>query len=475
LDYQTKNTSSFSSNSLIQMGNGLQWIFTRPRKDLALLGNKALRDKAYEVRSIVSNLGPSNVRVHVRFVTRGNPAEISDEFRQELNAIRKEFDNGTFEEFDLRACGVNDLMAMMKAQERATRRINGDLKIRYDVNTPSLIRYHSQNLKGLVCTISAQEIARLVNQDQTAAIFDLNLRRFLGSEGAVNKDILTTCTDVTSSYEFWFLNNGIAIVCDSCDPVTDPDDAHVKLKNMQIVNGCQTAASLAKAEREGKLAPDVRVLVRIYETADSDLVNRIVLTTNNQNRITSRDLRANDSVQLDMEKAFQIYGYYYERKTWQYHGQRIPAAKILANEFVGQCYLAVVLRNPGDARGRKYKIWGEHYEAVFSGARVEPHLIASLLGWQAHSWLRRSVYRQSQDDVTRILAKRGGFYVARIAAHLWRKGDEWNVAASELEEQLEALEKNEGHLDASFDQAFRKLEVVVRARMSCTRQTSTAP
>src|SRR3712207_2220776 len=34
---QTKNTDSFSSNALIQMGNGLSWLFQKPRKDLATL------------------------------------------------------------------------------------------------------------------------------------------------------------------------------------------------------------------------------------------------------------------------------------------------------------------------------------------------------------------------------------------------------------------------------------------------------
>jgi hypothetical protein len=87
---------------------------------------------------------------------------------------------------------------------------------------------------------------------------------------------------------------------------------------MQIVNGCQTATTLAVSQKDGTLASDVRVMVRIYETSDTDLVDKIVLTTNNQNKISSRDLRANDPVQIDMESGFQIYDFYYERKTRQF-------------------------------------------------------------------------------------------------------------------------------------------------------------
>ncbi len=153
-----------------------------------------------------------------------------------------------------------------------------------------------------------------------------------------------------------FLNNGIAVVCDKFDPVTDPDNAHVKLQNLQIVNGCQTATTIALAQKEGKLAQDVRVLTRIYQTQDPALVDRIVLTTNNQNQISSRDLRANDPVQVDMEHAFSIYGYYYERKPRQFDGKPIDLKKLFTNEYVAQAYLAIVLKTPSDGRARKYKV-----------------------------------------------------------------------------------------------------------------------
>src|SRR5262249_55025637 len=152
-------------------------------------------------------------------------------------------------------------------------------------------------------------------------------------------------------------------------------NAHVKLQNLQIVNGCQTATTIALAQKEGKLAQDVRVLTRIYQTQDPALVDRIVLTTNNQNQISSRDLRANDPIQVDMERAFSIYGYYYERKPRQFDGQTIDLKKLFTNEYVAQAYLAIVLRTPSDGRARKYKVWGESHTRIFSGAPVEPYII----------------------------------------------------------------------------------------------------
>lgn len=50
---QSKNSTSFSSNALIQLHNGLRWLFERSRKELDTLANKALRDKILEYRALL--------------------------------------------------------------------------------------------------------------------------------------------------------------------------------------------------------------------------------------------------------------------------------------------------------------------------------------------------------------------------------------------------------------------------------------
>jgi hypothetical protein len=376
-------------------------------------------------------------------------------------AIRSDYDNDTFETFSIEAVGCDELNELSKVQERQTRRVDADLKVRYDANNPSLIKYYAQDLKGFVCSVPATEIARLVNENRDGAVFDMNIRRFLGMRGSVNKDIQNTCTNIELSYEFWFLNNGITVVCDHFDPVTDPDNPHVKLRNLQIVNGCQTATTLALAQISGKLAPDVRVLTRIYETQDRNLIDRIVLTTNNQNQISSRDLRANDPVQMDMEDGFKIYGYLYERKPRQFDDSKIDVTRLFTNEAVAQSYLSIVLKTPSDGRARKYKVWGELHSKIFWGGPVEPYIIASLLNRRASEWLRRSAYATGQIDSDRMIAKRGGFHIARIVAYLWRGNDEWKIDRSTLQEQIKELEKEPPVLIKYFDKAFKILKEII--------------
>jgi hypothetical protein len=230
---------------------------------------------------------------------------------------------------------------------------------------------------------------------------------------------------------------------------------------MQIVNGCQTASALAIAEKEGKLAADVRLLLRIYEAADSQLVDRIVLTTNNQNKISSRDLRSNDKIQVDMQDGFRKYDLFYERKVNQY-GPTTPVDRIVVNEIVAQSYLAVVLKKPSDARRRKYKVWGELYERIFSGQVIEPYVLATLIYRTTEAWLTSSGLSADSDDVKRKIANNGSFHVARIAAFLWRGSDNWD-GIPELKEHMGTLEKDPKKLEGPLLKSFQILETLIKA------------
>lgn len=346
---QITTSSSFSSNKLVRLAAGLKWVFEASTKDYEKITNNLLKDKIRQFREVRLEHGTSNLYIHVRYIAYGSTKQISKEFKQELERIRDEYDNDTFGSFSIDTLGVDELTDLSKSWERRERSIDTNVKIKYDVNSESLIRYDSEGLKGMVCSVPANEIARLVNENPNGAIFDLNIRQFLGSRGKINRDILQTATSV-ESHKFWFLNNGITVVCDSFDAIKDPDKPIIKIKNMQIVNGCQTATTLAAAKKEGKLKRGIYVITRIYETNDQNLVNKIVLTTNSQNQISSRNLRANDPTQIDMEKAFEINGYMYERKPRQFENKQVDVEKIFDNEFVGQSYMAIVLKNPSDAQ-----------------------------------------------------------------------------------------------------------------------------
>jgi hypothetical protein len=462
-----KFTNSFSSNAIILMSNGIGWMLNRTRSEVLTISNEAFRDKILDFRSVLSGIGPSNIKVHCYFASNGLSSSISDEYRQEVRGILAEFDNGTFAEFTFETLGADELVGLINRIERRNRSIDADVPIRYDANTPSLIRYQTQGLKGVICTVTARDIAILVNSDQSGALFDSNIRRFLGGRRSVNSDILKTATEAASSYLFWFLNNGVTIVCDRCDPVTDPDNPMVKITNLQIVNGCQTATTLAHAARDGTLRPDTRVLVKIYETTEPTLASRIVLTTNNQNRISTRDLKANDAVQQDMQRRFERYNLLYEHKINQYTTTTLTTGqRIVSNEDVGQAFLAIALKKPGDASRRKYKIWTDKYQDIFSGGNIEPHVICILTYFASKVWATSARRNSGVSELRRKLINNGLFHISRIASFLWRGNDSFNQPLSTLEQQIATLQTTPGVFNIYFDQGLDRMEALINANPS---------
>lgn len=448
---QTKYEDSFSSNSLIQIRNGLNWIFNKKRADIETLTNVKFQDKIKDCKDLIALLGPSNIEVRVAYITNGLSSNISDECLQELNSIKEQFDNDTFSNFSFEMIGAIEIVDRLNAQEKKNKKIQADIKIKYDTNSPSLIKYHSHGLKGIICTTTAKEIARVVNEDKKGFVFDLNVRKYLGNLGTVNKDIKETCSDEDTSYLFWFLNNGVTIVCDKVDPVTDPDNPHLKIENLQIVNGCQTSSSLAIAEQEGILQEDTTVILKVFETSDLELVDKVVLTTNNQNKITNRNLRANDKIQRDLERAFAIHSYYYERKPRQFQDK--DSIRIIPNELAATAYLAIALKRPSDARSRKYKIWGDYYDSIFKSIHVETFIVNHIIKQKTTKYINSSSLVDSTVDLKRYIAKNGQFHIARMASFIFRKSDNWNDVEL-LKIQLNELEANPNLLDEHIQKAF---------------------
>ena len=411
-----KKTDGFSSTALTQMKDGLDWVFRAPKEQLDTLSNLNFKQKILDVRRTLLEVGYSNVEIKSFFVTVGHTSKISAEFKQSMAQIDRDFNCGIYKSFSFLPLGADELVDLVKKQEKSERAINASISIKYDANQSSLIRYTAKGRKGLICTANASEIARIVEDDETGALFDANVRRFLGKSGAVNSDITATASSPDEGALFWFLNNGITILCDSMDASIDPDDPKVQIKNLQIVNGCQTASSLAYAAKSNLLQKDTHVLLKIFEATDEALASKIVLTTNNQNKITSRDLKANDPLQVDIRAALLPYGLLYEHKLNQYIGAPIEAGKkVVSNERFAQAYLSTVMKKPSDASRRKYKIWSDYYQAIFKVARLEGHVLAYWVVEATYLWAKNQRRQIQELTFTRRILSSGTLHLARIA------------------------------------------------------------
>jgi hypothetical protein len=149
-------------------------------------------------------------------------------------------------------------------------------------------------------------------------LFHSNIRNYLKST-KINQGIKSTLKEEPNN--FWYFNNGVTIVCDEYWE----ERGSVRIKAPQIVNGCQTAKTLAehfknKTIKElSQMNQDGHLLIKIIRTKKSaeenekkQLRDKITRYTNSQNAVLGLDFYALDAFQRDKKLEFRQLGYYYE-------------------------------------------------------------------------------------------------------------------------------------------------------------------
>ena len=237
------------------------------------------------------------------------------------------------------------------------------------------------NIRGLIVTLEATELLKLVTDPENSKqvrleVFDDNARVYLTRKNRVNKKILATALS-DKNVEFWYLNNGITMTCDSFSYQPGTRAPIVSLENIQIVNGGQTSNALFEAHQEDpEKVKNVLVLARIYETRTRDITSEIAEATNSQTPINTRDLRSNDDVQKKLEESFADQGLCYERKHRQHSNQ--PRRKRIDALSAGQALLAYRLGYPEVAKKDRAKVFGDMYDNIFNDDITTEELLVPL-------------------------------------------------------------------------------------------------
>ena len=203
-------------------------------------------------------------------------------------------------------------------------------------------------------------------------------------------------------------------------------------------------------------------MVKVYETQNSKIVDKITLTTNNQNAVSSRDLRSNDSLQLNLSKLFSAREYYYERKPREFQSlSGKEKQNVISNEKVGQAYLAVVEKKPALAMAQKAKIWSDFYEDIFC-SDVQRLLAAYLVYIHCHRMNKQLSKITSTRGIRNAIAKYGHFHLARLIGYYEMGGDWKNCSNSRLTIFSNKLKKNPNSLRKSYNKALKVLVPIVK-------------
>lgn len=160
-----------------------------------------------------------------------------------------------------------------------------------------------------------------------------NVRSFLSVKGKVNKGIRNTILNEPNM--FFAYNNGIAATASEIVTSVDSEGLKIlKLKDLQIINGGQTTASIANAVlQDKKNVSNVFVPMKLSIVNDSkalEMIPTISRCANSQNKVDEADFFSNHPYHIRMEEySRKIYApavngnqyetiWFYERARGQY-------------------------------------------------------------------------------------------------------------------------------------------------------------
>lgn len=144
-----------------------------------------------------------------------------------------------------------------------------------------------------------------------ARLLEMNVRSFLQFTGQVNQGIRKTI--INEPHMFLAFNNGIAATAEEVELVDLPSGGKAikSVRELQIVNGGQTTASILHTRQKDKAVVDkvfVQMKLSVIKKRDeiSSIVNRISEYANSQNKVSRADLTANSPFHVEIEKLSRL-------------------------------------------------------------------------------------------------------------------------------------------------------------------------
>lgn len=199
-----------------------------------------------------------------------------------------------------------DIARFQQVQESATGR--DELEVDFNQIVPSGLpcipaSVESDEYQAYLCVIPGKALAAIYDE-YGSRLLEGNVRSFLGTRGRINKAIRKTIT--TEPTMFFAYNNGIASTASSAEIIATERGLRLgRVKDLQIVNGGQTTATLANAiadqENLGQTFVQMKLSV-IHPTTAGKVIPLIARYANSQNRVSEADFFSNHEFHRRMEQ-----------------------------------------------------------------------------------------------------------------------------------------------------------------------------
>ena len=230
------------------------------------------------------------------------------------------------------------------------------------------------DIRGIVGIATGVDLVNFYKDSDSELSLFMNVRAFLG-QGKISRNITKTARGDFARH-FWFMNNGVSVVCDNYQAVPQNGATQVTVENPWIVNGAQTVNSLLEIAND--ISDEVKVLVRIYAIprGDSDedrenLMTKITIGLNSQNPVSLRDLKANEEPLRIAQTIFAAKGVFLERKRGEFRSlekeerQKYPPRNRVRYDTVFQAHVSLHEGAPHDAYAKKTQTIDKRFDKVF--------------------------------------------------------------------------------------------------------------
>lgn len=134
-----------------------------------------------------------------------------------------------------------------------------------------------------------------IYKEHDSSLLESNVRSFLKFNGAVNKGIRSTI--LYEKDKFFTYNNGISTTAESIERGSSSDGTPLitSFKNLQIINGGQTTATLAATSIKNNADLSgiyVQMKLTVLKKENPELVRNIATYANSQNKVKTADLNS---------------------------------------------------------------------------------------------------------------------------------------------------------------------------------------
>jgi len=265
----------------------------------------------------------------------------------------------TFEKYEVyyRVIDIN-YMFNISDKERIPIEINFSEK---GIQVPCIINESTNDYyQSYLAIIPGQTLAEIYGE-YGARLLEQNVRSFLQFTGKINRGVRNTI--LIEPHMFLAYNNGIAATAEEIKLVDLPDNKGKGIgyvKDLQIVNGGQTTATIYHTWKQNKYVDISKIFVQLKLTIIKNkdnfgtIIGKIAEYANTQNKVNASDLSSNREYYIKLEKLSrniwapptkdhnQLTHWFFERARGQYKNAR------LREGFTNSKKKAFDLRNPKD-------------------------------------------------------------------------------------------------------------------------------